>query len=206
MWRQANEKMGIEINRIGITQDVVTWLQENGYEIDIADVEEEYQPNPAVFRHDDDQYLLDTRIELDSIIQKVGANAFWEYIVDQLENEFPEPRDYRKIVPEPEPIEYYPDELNQIIDYLRDYTKYSYSEKWNEIKEQELKEVDELLQIEEKREEIDEVLKPIVAEHEGMKVIVTKLKELMESGGLPKIPIPTTTKGESRAPTTQIHM
>ena len=38
MWRQANEKMGIEIKRIGITQDVVTWLQENGYEIDISQV------------------------------------------------------------------------------------------------------------------------------------------------------------------------
>ena len=38
MWRQANEKMGIDIKRIGITQDVVTWLQENGYEIDISQV------------------------------------------------------------------------------------------------------------------------------------------------------------------------
>ena len=45
-----------------------------------------------------------------------------------------------------------------------------------------------MLQVDEKREEIDNVLKPIVAEHEGMKTIITKLKELMESGGLPEIP------------------
>ncbi len=76
--------MGITIKRIGITQDVVTWLQENGHEIDVTDVEEEYQPDPAVFRKSDDPYLLDTRIELDSIIQKVGADNVWEYIVYQL--------------------------------------------------------------------------------------------------------------------------
>lgn len=187
MWRQANEKMSITIKRIGITQDVVTWLQENGHEIDVTDVEEEYQPNPAVFRKSDDPYLLDTRIELDSIIQKVGADSFWEYIVYQLEIEFPGARDYRKIVPEPEPTNYYPDELNQIINYLEEYTKYTYSEKWEEIKEQELKEVEGLLQVDEKKEDIDEVLKPVVAEHEGMKIVVTKIKELMESGVLPKV-------------------
>ena len=52
MWRNANEKMGIDIKRIGITQDVVKWLQENGYadDIDLEDVEEEYTPNPKLFR------------------------------------------------------------------------------------------------------------------------------------------------------------
>ena len=188
MWRQANEKMGIEIKRIGINTEVITWLQENGYEIDIEDVEEEYQPSESVFREGDESYLRETRIELDSIIQKVGADAFWEYIVFKLEKEFPKVRDYRKIIEEPDPIDYYPDEINEVIDYFKDYTKYSYNSKWEEIKEQELKEVAELLQVDDKKEEIDDVLKPIVAEHEGMKVIVTQLKELMKSGALPKIP------------------
>ena len=118
MWRQANEKMGIEIKRIGITQDVITWMQEHGHHIDIEDVEEEYQPNPSVFRDEDEDYLHEKRIELDSIIQKVGADAFWEYIVDQLETEFPEPRDYRQIVEEPDPVDYYPDEINEIMNTL----------------------------------------------------------------------------------------
>lgn len=192
MWRQANEKMRLEIKRIGITRDVVTWLQNNNYEIDITDVEEEYQPNPALFEDDDDPYLLSKRIELDNVIQKVGADAFWKYIVYQLEKEFPDERDYREIVPEPKPEDYYPDELNQIIDYLSGYTKHSYSSRLDEIKEKELKEVKGLLQVEEKKEEIDKILEPVVAEDDGMKVIVTKLKELMGSGALPKIPDPPT--------------
>ncbi len=61
------------------------------------------------------------------------------------ETEFPGARDYRKKAPEPEPTNYYPDELNQIINYLEEYTKYTYSEKWEEIKEQEFKEVEGLL-------------------------------------------------------------
>ena len=51
MWRRANKKMGINIKRIGITKDIVTWLQENGYgdDIDLEDVEEEYSPNANLF-------------------------------------------------------------------------------------------------------------------------------------------------------------
>jgi hypothetical protein len=78
MWRNANEKMGINIKRIGITQDIVKWLQENGYgdDIRLEDVEEEYAPNPKLFRSEDDSYLQTKRIELDSIIQKVGLKHF----------------------------------------------------------------------------------------------------------------------------------
>lgn len=189
MWRQANEKMGIRIKRIGITQDIITWLHDNGhYDVDIEDVEEEYQPNPSLFREGDDPYLIEQRIELDSIIQAVGADTFWEYIVYQLETEFPETRDYREILEEPEPTSYYPSEFNEIIEYLKNYTTYTYSKKWDDIKEQELKEVKGLLQVDDKKEDIDEVLKPIVVGHEGIITIVKKVNELMESKELPKIP------------------
>ena len=75
---------------------VVKWLQENGYaDIRLEDVEEEYAPNPKLFRSQDDLYLQTKRIELDSIIQKVGPEASWKYIVHRLEAQFPGPRDYR---------------------------------------------------------------------------------------------------------------
>src|SRR5918911_5647035 len=70
MWRNANEKMGINIKRIGITQDVVKWLKKNGYaDIRLEDVEEEYAPDPKPFRSEDDSYLQTKRMEPDSIIQ-----------------------------------------------------------------------------------------------------------------------------------------
>ena len=61
------------------------------------------------------------------------------------------------IVPEPKPTDYYPDELNQIIEYFEDYTEYSYSAKWETIKEDDLKEVNKLLHVEDKMEDIEKV-------------------------------------------------
>jgi hypothetical protein len=189
MWRRANEKMGITIKRIGITQDVVKWLQENGYaDIRLEDVEEEYTPNPKLFRSEDDPYLQVKRIELDSIIQKVGPEAFCKYIVHQLETEFPGPRDYREIVPEPEPEDYYPDKLNESLKYIAKYTKQVYTSKWEEIRESQLKEVKGLLRVDDKKGEIDDILIPIVQEEDkGIQKIIAKLEELRESGELPEL-------------------
>jgi hypothetical protein len=189
MWRRANEKMHINIKRIGITQDVVKWIQENAYdEIDLEDVEEEYTPNPKLFKDEDDPYLQEKRIELDSIIQKVGPEVFWKYIVYQLETEFPNPRDYREIVPEPEPEDYYPDKINEFLEYIAKYTKQVYTQKWEEIKESQLKEVKGLLHVDNKKDEIDESLRHIVQEEDkSIQKIITKLEELRESGELPGI-------------------
>ena len=186
MWREANEKMGINIKRIGITKDIIRWLQENGYpDMRLEDVEEEYAPNPKLFRNEDDSYLQVKRIELDSIIQKVGPEAFWKYIVHQLETEFPAPRDYRDIMPEPKPEDYYPDEINEFNEYLAKIHEQAYASKWEEIKQSQLKQVNGLLQVDEKKNEIDESLKPIVQGNEGIQKIISTLKELRESGELP---------------------
>ena len=189
MWRIANEKMRISIKRIGITQDIVRWLQQNGHDdIDLEDVEEEYTPNPKLLRDGDDPYLQEKRIELDSIIQKVGPKAFWKYIVHQLETEFPGPRDYREIVPEPDPEDYYPDKLNEFLEYIATYTKQVYTPKWEQIKESDLKDVKGLLQVDDKKDEIDESLRPIVQEEDkGIQKIIAKLEELRESGELPEV-------------------
>ena len=189
MWRIANEKMRISIKRIGITQDIVKWLQQNSHDdIDLEDVEEEYTPNPKLFRDEDDPYLQEKRIEIDSIIQKVGPKAFWKYIVHQLETEFPGSRDYREIVPEPEPEDYYPDKLNEFLEYIATYTKQVYTPKWEQIKESELKDVKGLLQVDDKKDEIDESLRPIVQEeNKGIQKIIAKLEELRESGELPEV-------------------
>jgi hypothetical protein len=47
IWRNANEKMGINIKRIGITKDVVTWLQQNGYPIRLEDVKKNIPQIPS---------------------------------------------------------------------------------------------------------------------------------------------------------------
>jgi len=189
MWRKANEKMNLRIKRIGITKDVIRWLQQNGHpDLTVEDVEEPYSPNENRFIEEDDSYLRTTRIELDSIIEKVGAETFCKYIVHKLETEFPAPRDYRQIVPEPEPEDYYPDKIKKFFEYIEKSTKQAYTPKWEEIKESDLKGVKGLLHVDDKKEEIDEVLRPIVQEEdEGMQKIIEELDKLMESGKLPEL-------------------
>ena len=56
----------------------------------------------------------------------------------------------------------YPDKINEFLEYIATYTKQVYTPKWEEIKESELSEVKGLLQVDDKKDEIDESLKPIV--------------------------------------------
>ena len=132
-------------------------------------------------------YLQVKRIELDSIIQKVGPEVFWKYMVYQLETEFPTPRDYRDIVPEPKPEDYYSDELNEFLEEIAKCIKQVYTPKWEEIKESQLKEVKGLLRVDSKKDEIDEILRRIVQEDKGIQKIIAKLEELRESGELQEI-------------------
>ena len=148
---------------------------------------EEYTPEyRKIWKYD--EYLQTYRIELDSIVAAVGAEALWKYIVHRLEEVFTEPRDYTNVIDEPEPQDYYPDEMTEIMDYLNEFVKFAYSDKWKTIQDDELAEVKGLLQTEETKKDIREKLQNTVAEDKGIKEIVRKLKELIESGALPGIP------------------
>ena len=59
-------------------------------------------------------------------------------------------------MPEPKPQDYYPDKINEFLEYIAKYTKQVYTSKWEEIKESQLKEVKGLLQVDDKKDEIDE--------------------------------------------------
>ena len=64
----------------------------------------------------------------------------------------------------------------------------SYTPKWEEIKESQLKEVKGLLHVDSKKDEIDESLRHIVQEeYKGIQKIIAKLEELRESGELPEL-------------------
>ena len=89
--------------------------------------------------------------------------AFWKYIIHQLETLFPAPRDYREVMPEPDPEDYYSDKLNEFLKRIKKYHKQVYTPKWDAIKESELKEAKGLLQVDDKKEGIDETLASIVA-------------------------------------------
>jgi hypothetical protein len=57
------------------------------------------------------------------------------------------------------------------LEYIATYTKQVYTPKWEEIKESELSEVKGLLQVDDKKDEIDEGLKPIVQRERRVNMI-----------------------------------
>lgn len=191
--RSTEKKLGIKITRLGINRDVVQWMRENGYRtlkgeiLEERDVEEEYDPNPILFKSGDDPYLRTKRIELDSIVQEVGADALWAYIIYQLNNMFPEDRDYRNVIEKPDPANFYTDEIQDLIDYIHDYFRAVYNPKWKEIKES-AREVKGLAQVNYEEAVNDVLIKDVVHADEGTKKISELFKKLLESGDLPKIP------------------
>jgi hypothetical protein len=63
----------------------------------------------------------------------------------------------------------------QFLKRIAKYTKQVYTPKWQEIKESQLKEVKGLLQVDDKKDEIDESLRHIVQEEDkGIQKIIAK--------------------------------
>ena len=84
--------------RIGIDISTIEWLREKNYNIELADVEEEYSPGIRTT----EKYLSTLRIELDSIVAKIGREPLWEYVVYRMEEEFKERGfDYTHVIEKP---------------------------------------------------------------------------------------------------------
>ena len=103
-------------------------------QIDLEDVEEEYAPNPKLFREGDAPIFTRKayRTRFDNPNEKLDLKYFGKDIVHQLETDFPGPRDYKAIVPEPKPQDYYPDKINEFLEYIAKYTKQVYISKWRD--------------------------------------------------------------------------
>jgi hypothetical protein len=184
--------------RIGIDQSTIEWLQENGYDIEISDVEEEYTPRVEP----EDEYLKTHRIELDSIVEKVGAEALWDYISYriQLPELTPNKFNIGKVVTVPVADDniFYWEKVNHFeiaydtwkqkqLSIVKEYLRKLLEARRNEL-EDEL-ENHELLKSKDKEEEIEEELKSIVYEDKSEKrqKIDAHFEKLLEPGILPEL-------------------
>lgn len=196
---QIAEGSRIQIPRIGIDRDTIRYFQQHGYqELSEDDVEEEYEPNKNAidpvallaisdsqrYRYIDAEYLRSKRIELDSMMAIVGAKGLWEYISHQLKIKFPEGRNYNRVISMPQPDKLFPREVQDFIYYVRSFVSKLLSSEEERIRAS-LRNVKDLLILNDKNKEIEEKLRTIVANDEGMKQIVSELDKMMESGELP---------------------
>lgn len=108
--------------KIGIDRDIIKWLLKNGHpELNQSDIEEEYTPPKGIPINE--EYLKHHRIELDSIVAKVGAEALWKYILYRIQlPEFsPNGFNLNRVITMPENEEFYPPKVADILEKLDSY-------------------------------------------------------------------------------------
>ena len=172
--------------RIGITTDTVKWLQEDGCQITEADVEEAYSPhNP---HNIEDEYLKHHRIELDSIVAKVGAEGLWKYIMNQLQlPEFsPEGFDITDVIEWPANEVLYPAPISDLLSFLNEIVENAINEEQDMIT-QENESVRELCDLETRNIEIEGRLNKVVEKDDDIQQVSDEcekfLKKLKEKLG-----------------------
>lgn len=116
-----------QVHRIGIDEQTLEDLHILG---DIAKLEEEYTPNPSHLGHIrenpydfedlDLDYLESKRIEIDIVMEHVGNERFWEWVLDKLEQQFPT-RNYNRVISLPEAYQYTPDEIDDLNIKVKNY-------------------------------------------------------------------------------------
>jgi hypothetical protein len=93
-----------QVPRIGIDEET---LEDLGILRKIAKIEEDYAPNPSHLKYVQDNpenfegldldYLETKRIHLDIVMEEVGNEKFWQWILDKLEETFPI-RNYNRVI------------------------------------------------------------------------------------------------------------
>jgi hypothetical protein len=155
---------------IGVGKEAALWLQKNGYpHLTVEKVQEAYSPDISR------PHVREYRIEIDSILAEVGAEGLWKYIMHKLEELAP--LDIRKSIDMPANDMLYHEKMSKFLSFLNEYTSNVTKDERDKIDEK-LGSVNELPDAKEMEKEIIETLTNIVAEDEGMRLIVSKLTEV----------------------------
>lgn len=123
------------------------------------------------------KYLQKKRIELDSVVRKVGNQRFWEYIVEMLIDQFPT-RDYNRAIKVPTYV--FPDVLDDLADSLR--------RKTTEILHVDVMETEEKLEatdgiiedVDQEESDIEEEFKDVITMNAKLAPILTKMQKLVD--------------------------
>ena len=157
----------LNVPRIGVDISTVEWLQRNGYTgLKISKVEEEHYSRDAENRTRD-RYLWNKRIEIDAILAQVGGEGLWKYLMHQITTISPI-RNYTPIIEQPEIEALYPADIRLALANVQDFVNRLVEDRWEQILDNELREVrGKLLRPEKKEEGISASLKQIIEDHKG---------------------------------------
>jgi predicted flap endonuclease-1-like 5' DNA nuclease len=114
--------------------------------------------------------------KIDGVLAAVGGEALWEYLMERLEEEYPT-RDYTRVIEKPDLSKHDPEAIKNIRDIIYKYRDSITAHEWAEI-ESKLTEVNGFINVDEKRDEIDEELGKIVEADELLKELASKLADV----------------------------
>jgi hypothetical protein len=123
------------------------------------------------------RFLKHKRIEIDSIIAKVGSEMFWEFVEHKLSERFPT-RNYNRAIDIPEFV--YPDIVEVMLEQLQKILAVTVKQERQCI-ENELSKVSGFLDPQEKEQEVESRLKDTITgvNKKDIQPILKKVKELL---------------------------
>jgi len=131
----------------------------------------------------DKEFVKKRRVEIDAVLEQVGDERFWECIMEELTELYPT-RNYNRAISMPAAETLYPMMVQRFLGYINFFTNKITNDEERKIKN-DLSEVRGMVDVRKKEKEISDNLKNLVLKDNGMKIIESKIAELLNSDALP---------------------
>jgi hypothetical protein len=171
------------VYRIGIDFDTLQYLG-----IEAKEVEETYNPDNnhtvplkgrAQYNHDlkiSLEYITEKRIEIDSVLARVGNKALWGFVIRMLTKRFPT-RNYNRAINVPDYV--IPTELEKLNELIKKKGTAVLQSKCEQIKSQHLANVQGIIDdIDLKEKEVSDTLSKTIEENKDIQLILSEIKRL----------------------------
>ncbi|WP_162477049.1 hypothetical protein [Nitrososphaera sp. AFS] len=171
---------GIRIPRIGIDERVFHYfgLVRDTLAVDSQQYLKDYS-FLNYFDHLDKSFLKTKRVEIDAILNEVGNERFWEYIMERM-IELAPTRNYNRVISMPAVETLYSLELQELLTFMNLYHSTITTDKMTEIMKT-LYDVKGMIDVEEKEHEIQDQLQDVVSNDAGVKDMNPILKKLLDN-------------------------
>lgn len=187
-----------KIHRIGVDREMLEYLQLSDADVADGGVSQPYKPRENAIKpvrgfarfyeqegvkkykhiYDDLSFIEERKIELDSVIAKVGAAKFWEYLERKILQIAPR-RNVNRAAEEPDTIEVYPDYFSESLIHLKEIAEYKIKREREKIRAEQA-DTEGLTDIREKELANKNRLKEILTKDPQMQNIGSKLARSIE--------------------------
>ena len=132
----------------------------------------------------DKEFVKMRRVEIDAILEQVGDERLWGHTMEKLIELFPT-RHYNRVISMPAAETLYPTMVQSFLGYINFVANKITNDEEKKIKNN-LNGVEGMLDVREKYKEISDNLKNLVSQDNDMKIIESKIAELLNSDALPE--------------------